>query len=293
MPNKSSKSIKRKTSRAKSQKKKGWLARLCTFIPGWAWWLGGIIIAVFYVWAFWYFFVSPYGIRWKAIYGEIDYPQGYDIHGIDVSHYQGKIDWELLRNRGTIDECPLRFVMMKATEGANKLDPTFKRNFQMTAEYGFIRGVYHFYSSRSSASEQARFFINNVDLQPGDLPPVLDVENKPESMSKEEFRKDILEWLCIIENHYGVKPIIYTYFKFKTQYLNDEVFDQYPYWIAHYYVDHVSYKGPWKFWQHTDMGVLPGIKGKVDLNIYNGSFYDLQQMTIGGYGQLDDLTDKY
>ena len=82
-----------------------------------------------YIWGFWYFFVSPYGIRWKAIYGEIDYPAGYNIHGIDVSHYQGTIDWELLRNRGTIDECPIRFVMIKATEGTDRLDPKFKRNF--------------------------------------------------------------------------------------------------------------------------------------------------------------------
>ena len=64
-------------------------------------------------------------------------------------------------------------------------------------------------------------------------------------------------------------------------YLNDTIFNQYPYWIAHYYVDSVAYKGPWKFWQHTDVGRLPGIKGDVDFNIYNGSYYDLRQLTIG------------
>ena len=57
-----------------------------------------------YVWGFYYFFVSPYGFRWKALFGEVSYPAGYDIHGIDVSHYQGDIDWELLRNQGSIDE---------------------------------------------------------------------------------------------------------------------------------------------------------------------------------------------
>ena len=73
----------------------------------------------------------------------------------------------------------------------------------------------------------------------------------------------------------------YTYYKFKLDYLNDSVFNQYPYWIAHYYVDSLKYEGDWKFWQHTDAGSLPGIKGPVDFNIYNGSFYDLRQMTIG------------
>ena len=91
----------------------------------------------------------------------------------------------------------------------------------------------------------------------------------------------MLQWLDIVEKHYQTKPIIYTYFKFKTRYLNDSIFDQYPYWIAHYYVDSLEYQGPWKFWQHTDVGRLPGIKGNVDFNIYNGSYYDLRQMTIG------------
>ena len=65
------------------------------------------------------------------------------------------------------------------------------------------------------------------------------------------------------------------------RYLADKVFDQYPYWIAHYYVDSIEYRGAWKFWQHTDVGRLPGIKGYVDFNIYNGSYYDLRQLTIG------------
>ena len=83
-----------------------------------------------------------------------------------------------------------------------------------------------------------------------------------------------------MEDRYHVKPIIYTYYKFKEEFLSDERFDDYPYWIAHYYVKQVEYKGKWKFWQHTDVGKLPGIKGYVDLDIYNGSYYDLQKLTI-------------
>ena len=92
----------------------------------------------------------------------------------------------------------------------------------------------------------------------------------------------------MVEYHYGVKPIIYTYYKFKMRYLSDSIFDAYPYWIAHYYVEKVEYKGRWKFWQHTDVGKLPGINGYVDFDIYNGSFYDLRKMTIGAREQIGE-----
>ena len=262
-------------------KRPGIFIRLLQKLPRWAYWLGGMAVIAGYVWVFYYFFVSPYGFRWRALYGDLSSPEGYEIHGIDISHYQGNIDWEVLRNQGMIDKCPVRFVMIKATEGTNRIDPKFKYNFEQSLEYGFTRGAYHFYSVHSAARDQARFFIQNVELQKGDLPPVLDVEHKPKGQSDEDFKRSVLEWLDIVEKHYQVKPIIYTYYKFKMQYLADPVFDQYPYWIAHYYVDSVEYKGAWKFWQHTDVGRLPGIKGYVDLNIYNGSYYDLRQLTIG------------
>ena len=76
-----------------------------------------------------------------------------------------------------------------------------------------------------------------------------------------------------------MKPILYTSYKFKSRYLNDSVFNTYPYWIAHYYVDSVKYEGPWHFWQHTDVGNVPGIKEEVDLNVFNGSLEQLQALT--------------
>ncbi len=250
-------------------------------MPGWAWWTGGAIVVALYIYFFYYIFVSPFGFRWRALYGDVSYPQGYEIHGIDVSHHQGRIDWDELRDHGLIDERPIRFVMIKSTEGATKMDENFIDNFYQAREHGFTRGAYHFYSVYSSAKDQANFFIRKVKLENGDLPPVLDVEHKPKGQTPAEFQQSVLEWLRIVEKHYGVKPILYTYYKFKMQYLNAPVFDQYPYWIAHYYVNEVAYQGPWKFWQHTDAGRLPGIKGHVDFNIYNGSFYDLRKMTIG------------
>ncbi|MDD5787880.1 MAG: GH25 family lysozyme [Bacteroidales bacterium] len=266
-------------SKRRNGRPKTFLGQLLGRYPRWAWWTGGMAVVAVYVFLFYYFFVGPFGFRWRALYGDQKYPEGYEIRGIDISHYQGDIDWDLLQN-AMIEKCPLRFILIKATEGTTRIDPKFKDNFAQALEYGFIRGAYHFYSTRSEAREQAYFFLKHVHLQEGDLPPVLDVEHKPKNKSVEDFQRDILTWLHIVEDKYHVKPIIYTYYKFKTLYLNTEVFDDYPYWIAHYYVDKVEYAGEWKFWQHTDAGRLPGIKGYVDFNIYNGSYYDLKKLTI-------------
>lgn len=248
--------------------------------PRWAWWIGGTAVIVLYVFLFYHFFVGPTGFRWRALYGDAEYPEGFEIHGIDISHYQGKIDWEQLKN-AMIKGCPVRFVIIKSTEGSSRLDENFRENFNQARDFGFIRGVYHFWSNKSTAREQAYYFLDQVHLTDGDLPPVLDIEHKPADKSVEDFQRDVLTWLHIVEDKYHVKPIIYTYYKFKEQYLSEPVFEDYPYWIAHYYVDKVQYKGKWKFWQHTDVGKLPGIKGYVDFNIYNGSYYELKQLCIG------------
>lgn len=234
-----------------------------------------------YIFLFYYLFVGPFGFRWRAIYGDANYPEGYEIRGIDISHYQGTIDWEEL-DGAMIGGSPIRFIMIKATEGSTGLDDMFYSNFRNANEYGYIRGAYHFWSNKSSARSQASFYISKVHLQDGDLPPILDVEHKPDDMSTEDFQREILTWLHIVEAKYHVKPIIYTYHKFKRDYLSAPVFDDYPYWIAHYYVSEIDYKGPWKFWQHTDSGRLPGINGYVDLDVYNGSYYDLRSLCIGG-----------
>jgi len=205
-------------------------------------------------------------------------PDGYDIHGIDISHYQGKIDWKkLLQNKETAT--PLHFVFMKATEGGDHNDTTFEANFANARNHGFIRGAYHFYIPSTDALKQADFFIRTVKLVSGDLPPVLDVEVTGRK-EKKELQQGIKRWLDRVESHYGVKPILYTSYKFKTRYLDDSIFNAYPYWIAHYYVDSVRYQGKWHFWQHTDVGSVPGIKEDVDLNVFNGSLEELKKLTI-------------
>lgn len=242
-----------------------------------------VIIIVFgFSTTFYYFFIRPYAYRWKPCYGMKEYgicmPCCYDVHGIDISHYQGEIDWpQLLQSRLT--DFPIEFIFMKATEGGDLADDAFVQNFTEAGNHGFIRGAYHFFSPKTDPLKQADFFIRTVKLAPGDLPPVLDVEVTGKKTTK-ELQQSIKRWLDRVEAHYGVKPILYTSYKFKTRYLNDSIFDTYPYWIAHYYVDSVKYEGKWHFWQHTDVGSVPGIGEDVDLNVFNGSLDELKKMTL-------------
>ena len=253
-----------------------------TAMPSWLRNVLAIFIISIFSGAFYYFFIRPYAYRWKPCYGLKAYgicvPCCYDVHGIDVSHYQGDIDWlELMQSRLT--DYPIEFVFMKATEGGDHGDDTFARNFSEAGKHGFIRGAYHFFSPKTDPLKQADFFIRTVKLAPGDLPPVLDVEVTGKK-TKKELQQNIKRWLDRVEAHYGVKPILYTSYKFKTRYLDDSIFNTYPYWIAHYYVDSVKYEGKWHFWQHSDVGTVPGIDEDVDLNVFNGSLEELKRMTI-------------
>lgn len=240
-----------------------------------------VVVGLFSV-TFYYFVIRPYSYRWKECYGQKAYgiclPCCFDVHGIDISHYQGSIDWDKLAQNREAD-FPLHFIFMKATEGGDHGDDTFKANFAEAGKRGFIRGAYHFFSPKTDPLKQADFFIRTVKLRPGDLPPVLDVEVSGKK-SKEELQQRIKRWLDRVESHYGVKPILYTSYKFKTRYLSDSTFNAYPYWIAHYYVDSVKYEGKWHFWQHTDIGTVPGINHDVDLNVFNGTLEELKELTI-------------
>lgn len=270
------KSATKRTSSGHKRKKK-----VRKEMPAWCRYLLAVLVVVVFVSGFYAFFIRPYAYRWKPCYGMKAYgicmPAGFQIHGIDVSHYQGDIDWRML-TKTRQGRFPVNFIFMKATEGGDFADKKFVANFDSARAYGFIRGAYHFYNPKTDAVKQADFFINTVKLEPGDLPPVLDIEKNSRDVKK--LQDDLKIWLRRVENHYGVKPIIYASYKFKTKYLNDSVFNSYPYWIAHYYVDSVRYEGEWKFWQHTDVGTLPGIDEKVDLNIFNGSMQELHRMLL-------------
>ncbi|MBV4215638.1 MULTISPECIES: glycoside hydrolase family 25 protein [Bacteroides] len=251
-------------------------------MPVWLRNLLAVCIILVFSTGFYWFFIRPYAYRWKPCYGQKGYgvcmPCNYEVHGIDISHYQGKIDWELLTHNREA-QFPIHFIFLKATEGGDHGDDTFTQNFGQARKYGFIRGAYHYFIPKTDARKQADFFIRTVQLAKGDLPPVLDVETTGKQ-SPQELKTAVKTWLDRVEAHYGVKPILYTSYKFKKRYLSDSIFNAYPYWIAHYYVDSVRYEGKWHFWQHTDVGTVPGIEKEVDLNVFNGTLEELQALTL-------------
>lgn len=204
------------------------------------------------------------------------WPEGHSVYGVDVSHYQRDIDWEKVR----LNE--VAFAFLKATEGKSLLDKKFKHNWQKSGEAGIIRGAYHFYRPHVSPEKQAEHFIATVELEPGDLPPVLDVEVKG-LKSKEKLQNDLQVWLQLVEEAYGVKPIIYTNYKFYVDYLQGR-FNDYHLWIAHYKVPKLllerSDSVKLAFWQHTDAGVVDGIEGIVDCNVFYGNMRELRNVCI-------------
>lgn len=198
----------------------------------------------------------------------IPIPSEYEIHGIDVSKYQQLISWESVRNM-QVQHIRLTFAFMKATEGIGNTDPYFKRNWRKSKEAGMVRGAYHFFIASKDGKKQAANFIDKVNLQTGDLPPVLDVE-QTFGTSPAQLRKEIKEWLDATEEYYGVKPILYTYVDFYKQYL-EGYFDDYPLWVAHYLQPHQPrIRRDWVFWQHSESGRVNGILSKVDFDVFSG-----------------------
>lgn len=197
--------------------------------------------------------------------------------GLDVSQFQGEINWEII---DTIEEkFPLRFVFIRATAGKDKVDSQFKNNWAEAKKYHFIRGAYHYYRPNENSIAQADFFIKNVRLQKGDLPPVLDIEKLPKNQSLDSLKKGLRRWLEKVDAHYKVKPIIYTGEKYYEDFLKKE-FSEYTFWIANYNFFVEDIKDDWLFWQFTEKATINGINERVDVNIYNGTPKMLEYLTI-------------
>ena len=208
----------------------------------------------------------------------IDIPVNYSIHGIDVSRYQDAIDWNDVKAMH-IKNISIRFSFIKATEGSDDVDSRFKRNWRAAKETGLARGAYHFFNPYKDGTSQAKNFIDNVTLQKGDMPPVLDIEQAG-NVPKEILQQRVEVWLSFVEKYYKMKPIIYTSADFYEKYLAGK-FDEYPLWVAHYLVrDKPRVKRNWSFWQHNEAGHVNGIDAHVDFNVFNGDSTDFEQMLI-------------
>ena len=197
--------------------------------------------------------------------------------GIDVSEYQGRISWSYV---DTIEKkYPLHYVFIRATVGKDRPDRQFERNWLGAKENKMIRGAYHYYRPNENSIEQAELFISTVKLEKGDLPPVLDIEKLPKNQSIANLKLGLKRWLKAVEEHYGVKPIIYTGERYYDDFLKEE-FSDYLFWIANYNFYREEIDSNWLFWQFTEKASVPGIKGNVDVNIYNGDLQQLQFITV-------------
>lgn len=215
-------------------------------------------------------------VRYNAF--GIEIPVSYDIHGIDVSHHQAVINWTEVKDMN-VENMRLQFAFIKATEGQGNVDRLFKRNWYKAREVGITRGAYHFFIATKSGKKQADNFIAQVTLEPGDLPPVLDVE-QTYGVKVKDLKLRVKEWLQVIENYYKVKPIIYTNVDFYKNYLGEE-FDSYPLWVAHYLQPQKPrIARPWTFWQHSETGRVNGIYNKVDFNVFNGDSLAFKNLLI-------------
>lgn len=188
------------------------------------------------------------------------------LPGIDVSHYQSRIDWATV-----MATHPLEFAFVKATEGHEYVDSLFCRNWDALRQLDVRRGAYHFFRAQGCGYEQALHFLTTVGMQPGDLVPVLDVE-LTDGAAPEILREEVFIWLQTVEAELHVKPIIYSNQHFYDKYLAGW-FDQYPLWVARYSTEKpaLSTGRSWQFWQYSNEGSLDGIAHKTDLNLFAGT----------------------
>jgi lysozyme len=213
-------------------------------------------------------------------------PRHLAVHGVDVSRWQGDVNWGKLRAQGA------NFAYIKATDGGDHLDPMFMKNWRNADAAGLKRGAYHFFYWCRTAGEQADWFIRNVPKVDGALPPVIDVEwNGDSSCQRRPSREKVLEKMQVfmdkLERHYGQRPIIYTSPDFYRDNLQGAFLD-YPFWLRAV-ARHPSKVYPgrkWLFWQYSGSGLSHGVTGRIDLNVFHGDERQWRAWAGGGGRQV-------
>lgn len=220
---------------------------------------------------------NPHYRTYKSF--NIRIPDLYTIHGIDVSYYQGKIDWIKVKQMHE-DEIHISFAFIKATEGVVITDPYFQRNWRECPKAGIVCGAYHYFRPRVSGRWQAIFFLQNVKTEKGDLPMAVDVEEL-DGIAPAKMREELKAFLKYVEAKTRIKPIIYSGLKFYQDNLQGH-FDNYSLWIAHYYQPRLNAGSAtnWKFWQHSDKAKINGINHVTDFNVFNGDSTAFRQLLV-------------
>ncbi|MDY7093673.1 MAG: GH25 family lysozyme [Acidobacteriota bacterium] len=205
--------------------------------------------------------------------------------GVDVSVHSGAVDWQAVADAGH------HYAYLKATEGVDLKDSAFDDHWQRAKEAGLVRGAYHFYVTEDDPEEQAQFFIENVELRPGDLVPVVDVEVLGHG-TEPGLPNRLRRFLEIIEDHYGVKPMIYTSPNFWNRHVATN-FGDYPLWIAEYGVEQPQLPNgwdDWHLWQWEDDPQVPGVEKDADRSHLNRERSDLHRLVIPGPAATEEAS---
>lgn len=203
------------------------------------------------------------------------------VRGVDVSSYQGEIDWPLLAQQD------IQFAYIKATEGSSFVDPKFDVNYENAIKTNLRIGMYHFFSFDSAGVSQADSFIAHVPKTANMLPPAVDVEfygdkskHPPDKTTTQKELRDLLDRL---ESHYGMKPLLYATEKAYKTYLSGD-FAAYDIWIRNVYFEPSLNDGrKWTMWQYADRAKLAGYSGRepyIDLNVFSGTKEDFAKYPI-------------
>lgn len=220
----------------------------------------------------WIFLVAALSLMafafvWRCSKHSRPIPAGASFDGLDVSHYQGEIDWTTVAaNEG------IKFVYVKATEGASVMDKHFAENVWQARESGLHVGAYHLYTANSSPEAQFECFLKYTRGSDFDLIPCIDVEEK---VSRTNLKANVLRLIELMESHYGSKPLLYVNARVYNDYLYPEA-SACELWIPNY-SRKPSFKGDSRpfIWQYTESGTLLGIEGDVDLDcLVNGMTVD-------------------
>ncbi|RVT85570.1 glycoside hydrolase [Rhodobacteraceae bacterium CCMM004] len=198
-------------------------------------------------------------------------PEAYGVHGIDASRWQTGVDWARVRAAGG------NFAFLKATEGGDRRDPMIDSHWAGTGAAGIPRGAYHVYYLCTSPERQAEWFLNEAPGGPGALPAVLDAEWNPRSPTcrirppGDEVRDVLSQWLRLVQRATGQRPIVYT----TPDYWADNDLGRMgeEFWLRST-AGHPGQVYPgarWRFWQYTATGIVPGVPGPCDINVFNGS----------------------
>jgi len=187
------------------------------------------------------------------------------IHGIDISHYQGRVFWQMIG-----DSTKMKYVYIKATEGGDRIDETFERNIIMAHENGIKVGSYHFYRPRIDQQKQLKNFLSQCLAEEQDLLPMIDVESTG-GLQTDEFCDSLFYFLDLVETAYKQKPLIYTGRNFYNKHLAGKI-PEYKTMIAMYTETEpvVCDDLDITMWQYTGKGRIMGINGYVDKSRFMG-----------------------